>query len=213
MHRENYIQQGKDTSCQLVALLNAFIYKFGMSPVEYKSKEFKMLVEIGRGVAGPLLSMREIFMLFGIFTLEPPAACDLRGWIESRLKARQPVSFPIVSPTIGHHQILIVGTEHMRHDLHKFWRYKCVNAQYRHTDGRVEMLGWTNLAQNQGFMSLSDLYSICWHDEEGVSRRLKHPQTYGQAVREYHHALKLTGFFPKSVKQKVKKKKRSKRRG
>ena len=56
---KQYIMQGRDTSCQLIALLNAFIYKFGVTPIEYKTKEFRMLAEIGFGVSGPLLSMKE----------------------------------------------------------------------------------------------------------------------------------------------------------
>lgn len=206
----NYIQQGQDTSCQLVALLNAFIYKFEQSPIEYGSKEYRMLVEIGRGVAGPILSMKEIFTLLGVFTQVPPAVCDLRGWIESSLRNEHPVSFPIISPRVGQHQTLIVGSRYAPDMMRLF---TLINPQYSNMYSEREDMLWHELASVQSFTSASGLYSICWHDEQGVTRRLKHPQTYEQAVREYHHALKLTGYFPKPVKQEVKKKKRSKRRG
>lgn len=198
MQREPYIRQGKDTSCQLVVLLNAFIYKFGRSPIKYKSKEYKMLVDIGFGNAGPLIRMREIYTLFGAFTLNPRAPYDLQGWIVSQLDAKHPVAFPIVSPTIGQHQVLLV--EHMDSPVSRF--FSVANAQFRRKAG-VENLAWYELAAAQGFMSLSGLFSIHWHDEEGVRRRLKHPQTYEQAVRDYHHALTLTGYFPK-VERKTK---------
>lgn len=53
MSKSRYIFQGHDQSCVLVALLNAFAYRFGESPIDYPSEEFDMLVEIGLGKAGP----------------------------------------------------------------------------------------------------------------------------------------------------------------
>lgn len=221
-----YIQQGKDTSCQLVALLNAFIYTFGASPIKYKSREYRMLVEIGRGVAGPIISMKEIFTLLGVYKLEPPPVCDLEGWVLSRLQASQPVVFPVISPHVNGHVLLVVGKAsvgtqvvlnrrgHHATSVPHVNGYECANAQFQHKDGRPEYMLWRTLASNQMFSSSEGPYSIVWHHPEEMKKLvLKKPERIQQAVRDYYSALKATGFVLKPVKQEVKKKKRSKRRG
>lgn len=208
-----YIQQGEDFSCKLVALLNAFVYKFGVPPIKYKSREFRMLVEIGRGVAGPILSMKEIFTLLGVYKLEPPATgCDFQSWIRTKVMFyKQPVVFPLVSPLVGGHVTLIVDVRlHAHHGL----LYACINDKIGH--GAWQYLTWNELAKLQMFSSSEGPYALCWHNEADMRKLLKKPERIQQAVRDYYRALKITGFVlkpVKPVKQGVKKKKRSKRRG
>lgn len=203
MQSKPYILQEADASCKLVALLNAFIFRFGISPIRYGSKEFRMLVEIGRGVGGPLLSMKEIFTLFGVYKQEPPTSGhDFQGWVKAKVKHhKQPVVFPVVSPAVGGHAILIVGAE--RNQYHGTL-YECANTRLAYNAESVRFMEWRELTHYQMYSSTEGPYAISWNGVDAdVSRRLKNPQTYEQAVRDYHHALHLTGYFPK-VERKTK---------
>jgi len=147
---KNYILQGEDSSCQLITLLNAYIYKTGRSPIKYRSKHFYKLLTTCGGDAGGIVSIQpaseELNLEFKRNRIRNKSLQTLKKWIIMHLKKDNPIDFSIWHPRWNGHSFLIV--EHKRYTNTggaKTDIFKCINAQLNTEENAVEHLSWEQI--------------------------------------------------------------------
>jgi len=178
----NYILQGEDVSCALIALLNGFVCKYGQSPVDYPSKEFDMLRDIGLGNAGPILRRKLLAWILNVqLTILPTdKPYSLKAWLAQEVKLR-PIMIGVRPLQESNHYILLTAWDGKG--------FLCANARWSKPWKKTEWIDWTDLEHR--LLCFSDQPVGLMFPEDGSLDREK----FQRAIHLYHEAMELTGVI------------------